>query len=146
MRGELIYAYDAALTGTVGFGVEFDAILSGAKPIPPQGARFDGGFEGPMTGRIAGHIRGVDHAYMRPDGRLELNLRAVIETADGARIALAAGGVGVLRADAAMIDLSENVTLITAHEAYAWVNARQIWAIGAVDLAAGRVRLEAFLQ
>lgn len=146
MRGELIYTYDVQLTGTTDFGVALEAILSGATPIPPQGARFDAGFDGRMTGRIAGAIRGVDHAYMRPDGRLELNLRAVIETDDGARIALEAGGVGLVRTDAPVIDLSENVTLLTACEAYAWVNARQIWASGAADLAAGRIRIEGCLQ
>ena len=146
MRGEKIYEYDVALTGTTEFGVAMEDILSGAIPIPPQGARFDGGFDGHMTGRISGHIRGVDHAYMRPDGHLELNLRAVIETNDSARIALEAGGVGVFRTDAPVIDLSENVTLHTAFAPYTWVNARQIWAIGTVDLAAGRVHIEAYLQ
>lgn len=146
MRGEKIYEYDAALTTQVDFGIELAAILDGSKPIPLQGARFDAGFEGRATGRLAGRVSGVDYAYLRHDGCLELNIRGVFETPDGGRIALQAGGVGVFRVREPVIDLSENVSLLTASEAYAWVNARQIWASGCVDLGAGRLHVEGYLQ
>ena len=55
---------------------------------------------------------------MRADGRLELNIRGIVEADDGARIALSAGGVGVFRAGEPVIDLAENITLHTAFEAY----------------------------
>ena len=146
MRGETIYQYTIDLTGTVDFGLDLNAVLSGEVPIPPQGARFDAGFEGRSSGRIAGRIRGIDHAYLRPDGRFELNLRAVFETDDGARIALCGDGVGILRPDAPVLDLSENISLLTASPSYAWVNGPQIWAVGFADLAAGKVHLESFMQ
>ena len=146
MRGEKIYEYEIDLTGTIDFGVELGAILEGKVPIPPQGARFDAGFDGRSTGRIAGRISGTDHAYMRPDGCLELNIRGVFETDDGSRIALEAGGVGVLRADAPILDLTETVRLFTASTDYAWVNARQILAFGSVNLDTGKIHLEGFLQ
>ncbi len=145
MRGEKIYEYDADITGMTDFGIELGAILDGSKPIPPQGARFDVGFEGRATGRLAGRVGGADYAYMRADGRIELNIRGVLETPDGARISLVAGGVGVLRANEPVIDLSENVSLLTAAEAYS-CNARQIWAVGVADLAAGKLHVEGYLQ
>ena len=69
-----------------------------------------------------------------------------MEADDGARIALSAGGVGVFRAGEPVIDLAENITLHTAFEAYAWVNARQIWGVGTVNLAAGKIHIEAYLR
>ena len=146
MQGEMIYAYDVEITGMTDFGIELGVILDGSRPIPPQGARFDVGFEGRATGRLAGRVSGTDYAYMRPDGCLELNIRGVIETPDGARIALFAGGVGVLRSGEPVIDLSENVSLLTASDAYGWVNARKIWAVGVADLGTGKLHIEGYLQ
>ncbi len=146
MRGEKIYAYDADITGTTDFGVALGAILDGSQPIPPQGARFDVGFDGHATGRLAGRVRGTDYAYVRADGQVELNIHGIFETPDGARIAFEAGGVGVLRPGEPVLDLSENVSLLTASVAYAWVNARQIWGVGFVDLGAGKIQIEAYLQ
>lgn len=146
MRGEQIYVYDGEVTSQVDFGIELAAILDGSKPIPLQGARFHAGFEGRATGRLAGRVSGVDYAYLRADGRLELNLRGVFETPDGARVSLQAGGVGVLRGTEPVFDLSENVSLLTASEAYGWVNARQIWAVGFVDLGTGKLHVEGYLQ
>ncbi|UTP38189.1 DUF3237 domain-containing protein [Phenylobacterium sp. LH3H17] len=146
MQGEKIYEYDAEMTSQVDFGIELAAILDGSRAIPLQGARFNAGFEGRAAGRLAGRVSGVDYAFMRPDGVLELNIHGVFETPDGARIALHAGGVGILRANEPMIDLSENVSLMTASADYTWVNGRQIWAVGVVDLAAGKLHLEGYLQ
>lgn len=146
MRGEEIYKYVVETTYMTDFGVELSAILDRTTPIPPQGARFDVGFDGRATGRLSGRVTGADHAYLRPDGRFELNLRGVIETDDGSRIALMASGVGVLRAGEPVLDLSENVSLLTASDGYAWVNARQIWAVGTANLATGQVHIEGYLQ
>ncbi len=146
VRGEKIYQYECDTTGMIDFGVELAAILDGKASIPPQGARFDVGFAGRATGRISGRVSGTDHAYMRPDGRLELNIRGVMETDDGSRIALMAGGVGILRASEPVLDLSENVSLLTASKDYAWINARQIWAVGTANLATGKVYVEGYLQ
>ena len=146
MRGERIYQYEVDMTGTIDFGIELAAILDGRQSIPPQGARFDAGFSGRVAGRISGRISGTDHAYLRPDGSFELNLRGVIETDDGCRLALMAGGIGVLRAGEPVLDLSENVNLLTASEHYAWINARQIWAIGTANLATGKIQIDGYLQ
>jgi hypothetical protein len=52
----------------------------------------------------------------------------------------------VPRADEPVADLFENVTLTTASAEYAWVNTRQIWGVGTVDLAAGKIHIDGHLQ
>ncbi len=146
MRGEKIYEYDVDVTGLTDYGVTLEAILSGKEKVPPQGLRIDIAFEGRATGRLAGRVRGVDYTRMRADGRVDLDIRAVIETENGSRIALSADGVAVPRAAEPIGDLSENVSLSTAAEDYAWVNARQVWGVGTVNFAVGKVHIDAYMQ
>lgn len=146
MRGEKIYEYDLDVTGVTDHGMSLDAVLSGAVPIPPQGARIDVSFEGHGKGRLTGRVRGTDFVRVRADGRVDLDIRATIETEDGQRIALNADGVAVPRAGEPIADLWENVTLSTAAESYAWVNTRQIWGIGTVNFATGKIHIDAYMQ
>jgi hypothetical protein len=146
MRGEKIYEYELDVTGMTDFGVTLEAVMSGQAAIPPQGLRIDVAFDGRATGRLAGRVRGIDHARMRADGRIDLDIRAVVETDDGHRVALAADGVATPRAGEPVADLFENVTLSTAVAGYAWVNARQVWGVGTVNFATGKIRIEAFMQ
>lgn len=146
MRGEKIYEYELDITSVTDYGLTMEAVLSGQVPIPPQGVRLDVAFSGRASGRLAGQVRGVDYLRMRADGRIDLDIRATIETDSGQRIALSADGVAVPRPESPMVDLSENVTLSTAVQDYAWVNGRQVWAVGTVDLAAGRVHIEGYVQ
>ena len=146
MRGEKIYEYDLDVTGMTDCGLSLDAILSGGAKIPAHGVRIDVAFEGSATGRLAGRVRGVDYARMRADGRVDLDIRAMLETNDGHRIALNADGVAVPRAAEPIADLSENVSLSTAAEPYAWVNTRQIWASGTVNFATGKIHIDAYMQ
>jgi len=146
MRGEKIYEYDLDVTGLTDSGVTLQGILSGQEKVPPQGVRIDIAFEGRATGRLAGRVRGVDYVRVRADGRIDLDIRAVIETENGSRIALSADGVAVPRAGEPIADLCENVILSTAAEDYAWVNARQVWGVGTVNFAAGKVHIDAYMQ
>jgi hypothetical protein len=146
MNGEKIYEYAIPLGDTVEYGSSLAAILAGDEKPPLHGARFDGPFEGRIDGRLSGTIRGCDFAFMRSDGVLELNIHARIDTVDGARIALSAGGIGRFRPDEPILDLAENVRLTTSYKAYDWVNGRQIWATGTVDLGAGTISLQGFMQ
>jgi hypothetical protein len=146
MRGEKIYEYDLDVTGMTDHGLGLDAILSGQVPVPPQGARIDVAFDGRAKGRLAGRVYGVDYARMRADGRIDLDIHATIETDDGHRVALSAGGVAVPRAGEPVADLWENVRLDTAADAYAWVNTRQVWGYGTVNFATGKIHIEAYLQ
>lgn len=133
MKGEKIYEYDLNITGMTDYGITLQSILSGQSKIPPQGARIDVAFEGRATGRLTGRVRGTDYLRIRPDGRIDLDIRATIETEDGHRIALSADGVGVPRAAEPIADLRENISLTTAAESYAWVNPRQVWGVGTVN-------------
>jgi hypothetical protein len=146
MRGEKIYECDLDITAVTDYGVSMDAILSGRENIPPQGARFDVAFDGRSSGRLSGRVRGVDYLWARADWRVELDVRATIETDDGYRIALSADGVASPRSGELIADLIENVCLTIATENYAWVNARQIWGVGTVNLAARKIHVEAYLQ
>ena len=146
MRGEKVYEYDLDVTGTTDYGVSLEAILTGEATVPPQGARIDVAFEGRANGRLAGHVRGVDFLRIRADGRIDLDIRATIETADGRRIALSADGVGVRRATEPVADLCENVRLSTAAGDYAWVNTRQVWGAGTVNFATGKIHIDAYMQ
>jgi len=146
MKGEKIYEYDLDVTGITDYGVSLDAILSGKEKLPPQGVRIDVAFEGRAVGRLAGRVRGIDYLRMRADGRIDLDIRAILETDDGRRIALSADGVGVPRAAEPVADLSENVSLSTAAEDFAWVNTRQIWGSGTVNFAPGKIHIDAHMQ
>jgi hypothetical protein len=43
-----------------------------------------------------------------------------------------------------VIQLRENVTLLTNHPELSWLNALQLWATGTVDVANGQVRVKAY--
>ena len=146
MRGEKIYEYVLDITGVTDYGLALDAVLSGKNKVPPQGARFDVAFEGNATGRLSGQVRGTDFLSMRADGRADIDLRITFETQDGCRIALTADGVAVPRADEPIIDIVENAALTTAAANYAWVLSRQVWAVGTVNLATGKIHVEGYLQ
>ena len=146
MTGEKIYEYDLDVTGVTDYGVTLEAILASKEKIPPQGARIDIALEGRARGRLAGRVKLVDYLRIRADGRIDLDIRAVIETDDGRRIALSADGVGLPRATEPIADLSENIRLSTAAPGYAWVNTRQIWGSGTVNFAAGKVHIDAHMQ
>lgn len=146
MNGEKIYEYDLDVTAVTDYGVTLQAILSGQARVPPQGARIDVAFEGRASGRLAGRVHGIDYLRMRADGRIDLDIRAVIETQDGHRIALTADGVGVPRAAEPVADLRENVRLTTAAADYGWVNTRQVWGVGTVNFASGKIHVDAYMQ
>ncbi len=146
MKGEKIYEYDLDVSGITDYGVGLDAILSGQEKLPPQGVRIDVAFEGRAVGRLAGRVRGIDYLRLRADGRIDLDIRAILETDDGYRIALSADGVGVPRAAEPVADLSENISLSTVAEVYAWVNTRQIWGSGTVNFATGKIHINAYMQ
>jgi len=146
MEGERIYEYDLDITEVTDYGFTLEDVLSGKTSVPMQGARIDVAFKGRTTGRLAGHVHGIDYLLIRADGRVDLNIHATIETEDGHRIALAAVGVCLPRPAEPIADLRENVELITASEDYAWVNTRQVWGVGTVNFAIGKINVEAYMQ
>lgn len=146
MRGEKIYEYEFDLTGVTDYGVSMDDILAGKEKIPLQGARFDLAITGRGKGRLSGRAHGVDYVRVRADGRFELDLHLTIETDDGQRIALSGDGQAAPRKGEPVLDIFANIRLSTAAKEYAWVNARQIWAIGTASLATRKINAEAYMQ
>lgn len=143
LPGELLYEYTATITQVVEYGVSMQTLTSGEAPPPAEGARVDVYFEGPVSGaKLSGSVKGVDYVYFRADGRIELNIRGEITNEDGAKIALAATGVAF--GDPPVIQLRENVTLLTSHPEHSWVNPLQVWAPGTVDLAQGQIRVRGY--
>lgn len=146
MNGKKIFEYALDITKTADSGIALSDILSGAQAVPPQGLRIDVHFEGQASGDIAGHVYGVDYIRLRADGRISLDIRAMIEVDAERRIAISADGVAVVRDGEPMADLWENVSLTTAAPEYAWVNTKQIWSVGTVNFATGKILLEAYAQ
>ena len=144
--GELLYEYALNVTGITEYGVSFEELMSGKVAPPTEGARFDVTFEGTVSGsKLKGMVKGVDYLWMRADGRIQLDIHAVITTDDGQKIKLHADGVGLPRKDSSIADLRENVTLFTSSNDYKWVNVLQVWGIGTVDFAKQIVQVTAYL-
>ncbi len=129
---------DLQITEVSDFGTSMNDIMSGKVAPPPQGARINVAFEGTTKGVLAGTMKGVDYLNIRADGRIDLNIHAVIVTPDGARIAYEAGGVSV-PGDGGIGQLTETVKLTTSSEKYAWVNTHTFVAKGTVNLNTGEV-------
>ena len=146
MRGQKIIELDLDITGVTDYGVSMDAILSKKERIPSQGVRFDVAFDGQSLGRLSGRVRGVDYIWARADWRIDLDIRATIEIDGGHRIALSGDGVATQRSGEPIVDLVENLRFNTAVENYAWLNTRPVWGVGTVNLAAGKIKVEGYLQ
>ena len=46
--GEKLYEYTVKFTGVTEYGVSLESLLAGKVAPPPEGARFDVYFEGPL--------------------------------------------------------------------------------------------------
>jgi hypothetical protein len=143
--GELIYEYAPQVIQIVEYGASAEALLSGQERPAAEGARIDFYLEGPVIGpKLRGMLKGVDYLYFRADGRVHLHIHAEITTDDGKKIALAAEGIAISRQGSSVLDLRENVTLLTNYPEFSWVNAIQIWASGTVDVSSGHVHVKAY--
>jgi hypothetical protein len=144
MTGELIYEYTLQVTRVVEYGLSADQLFSGQASPTPEGARIDFHLEGSVTGpKLKGTVVGIDYLYFRADGRAQLHIHAEITTEDGKKISLAAGGIAVPEKGSSIVQLRENVTLLSNHPELSWVNGIQVWASGTVDVSNGRVHVEA---
>lgn len=145
LQTEQLYEYTVRLTDFAEFGASLAETLAGQRPVPPSGVRADLAFEGRSQGRLAGTIHGVDYFHLRPDGRMELDIRAVLTTDDGACIALEAGGVALAEPGSPVMALREHVRCTTAHENYTWLNHQEIWATGEADMSKREVTIRGFV-
>jgi len=142
----LIYEYTANVTSVAEYGIGLAALASGQVPPPPEGARIDVSFGGPVSGpRIAGVVKATDYLSVRADGRFDLHIHGEITTGDGARIAFFAGGVALPRPGGGPIfELRENISLFTSVPEYRWVNPLQVWGVGTVDLSTQVIHIKGY--
>lgn len=124
----------------------------------PEGIRVNfyvtgGEFSGP---RLRGKLRpvGADWLTIRPDGIGILDVRATMETTDGALIFIAYNGVtdlGIGGYEAFLegklpprLQLRTTPRLSTAHPDFAWLNRLQCVAVGEADLETFTVRYDVY--
>ncbi|MFO7446123.1 MAG: DUF3237 family protein [Ignavibacteriaceae bacterium] len=126
------------------YGFSWKTFTSGNIQPPLQGARFDIAFEGNITGEnINGVIKGVDFLEVRADGKFMLNIQATIITSDGESIAL--NESGVLTPDpAGYAKLHLNMNFSTASPRYEWLNKKQVWGIGEVNMFTGIITVKGY--
>jgi len=146
MIGKKIFEYELDVVRVTDSGVSLEEVLSGNTKIPLSGVRVDVAFEGQAKGDIAGRVYGVDYIQIRPDGSILLDIRAMIETTDGHRIAISADGRATASPTTPVAQLRENISLSTASEKYQWLNAHQIWGVGQVDFSTQKILIEAYMQ
>lgn len=146
MKIERIYSYTVNVSEMIDYGQKLGRILSGKEVPSLSGARFDTTVSGRSEGRLSGSVIGTDFLFLRPDGGFDVDIRARIETDDGCRLFLSAGGVGALREGQLIMDLTEYVRLHSSFPQYTWVNTCQFWARGYADLNKGEIFTEGFMS
>ncbi len=131
-------------TGLTEYGVSWQGLASGEEQVPPQGARFDIYFEGTVKGDgISGKVKGVDYLIVRADGKFQLRIFASILTDDGEIIALEEDGIMTLP-EPGTAGLYLNMRFSTTAPQYQWLNQKQVWGIGSVDMAAGKIDITGY--
>jgi hypothetical protein len=139
-----LFEEEVFLTGITEYGIDWEEVWNGVVTVPVQGARFDIAFEGKLKGaELCGTIRGVDFLEVRADGKFMVNIQATVITDDGEAIALKKDGVLTPSPDRAA-QLHLNVQLSTASVKYDWINSKQIWGIGEVNMNEGRIVVKGY--
>jgi hypothetical protein len=129
---QLEYRFKAAFTDSVQIG-----------PVP-AGVRVDNYFDGAMTeGELTGaRVRGVDQITIRGDGSVELDIREIIETEQGA-ISADVRGYALPHPDVPTLHAITGYALFTtAVPAYAAYNDAVLAIEGTVDMATGQIDVE----
>ncbi len=132
------------ITNVEEFGSSFEALNQGKLEIPKEGFRANVAVKGVVSGpEFEGTATGVDYLYARADGRIQLDVKVTITTVDGKNISFAAGGVAIPQEDGSF-KIAENVTLFSTHPEYAHLNTLQIWGLGTVNPATGKIELKCY--
>ncbi len=145
VTGTLVYQYAPQVVQVIEYGTSADVAFSGQMALPSSGIRLDLYLEGPVVGpKLNGTVKAVDYMYVRADGRTELHIHGAITTDSGKNVALFADGLAIRQGASAVFDLRENVTLLSSHPEFSWLNGAQIWASGTVDISSGQVQVSAY--
>ncbi|MCB0281578.1 MAG: DUF3237 family protein [Calditrichaeota bacterium] len=140
------YLFDEqiVLTGITEYGISWEEMLNGEVQIPQNGARFDITFEGNVVGdAIKGVIKGTDYLEIRTDGKFMLHIQARIVTDDGETIAVKETGIST-PGDNGIARLNLNMDFYTSAGKYNWLNSKQVWAVGEVDMINGLVNMKGY--
>jgi len=141
---ELLFEEEVSLTGITEYGISWDDMISGKAKVPLQGARFDIAFEGKISGEnLNGLIKGVDYLEVQADGNFILNIYASIITDDGEMISLKEDGI-LSPSDNGSAKLNLNMRFSSAFPQYSWLNKKQVWGIGDVNMQRGEVTVKGF--
>ena len=141
-----IFDEEISLTAITEYGISWGDIAGGKAEIPLNGARFDISFEGKLTGgKINGVIKGTDFLEIRADGKFMLDIRAAIITDDGEIIAVKEDGVSAPGPDGTA-RLNLNMHFSTISSKYSWLNIKQGWLIGEVDMIKGKVKMKGYIN
>lgn len=139
-----IFTEEINLTEITEYGIDWSEMLKPDQLIPLQGARFDLAFEGIIKGdRLNGVIKGVDYLEIRSDGKFALNIHATIITNDGFTISVRETGISTPDSSGKAI-LHLNMDFFTASSEYDWINKKQVWSVGEVDMKSGKVLVTGF--
>ena len=139
-----LFDEEVFLTGINEFGIAWEDLLSGNAEIPPQGARFILTFEGSLSGeKLKGSIKGTDYLLVRADGKFLLNLHVSILTNDGEMIFLEEYGV-LTPGGNKIAKLHLNMQFSTVSSQYDWINKKQVWGIGEVDMQKGAIQIKGY--
>lgn len=139
-----IFTEEINLTEITEYGIDWSDMLKPNTLIPLQGARFDLAFEGIIKGdQLNGVIKGVDYLEIRPDGKFSLNIHATIITNDGFTISVRETGISNPDSSGKAI-LHLNMDFFTASSEYDWINKKQVWSVGEVDMKSGKVLVTGF--
>lgn len=139
-----IFTEEINLTEITEYGIDWSEMLKPDQLIPLQGARFDLAFEGIIKGdRLNGVIKGVDYLEIRSDGKFSLNIHATIITNDGFTISVRETGISTPDSSGKAI-LHLNMDFFTASSEYDWINKKQVWSVGEVDMKSGKVLVTGF--
>lgn len=141
---EHLFDEEIQLTGITEYGIRWEDIIDASADIPPQGARFDLAFEGKVIGKkLNGTIKGMDYLQIRSDGKFMLNIHAAIVTDDGETIAVKEDGISSPE-PSGTAKLHLNMEFFTTSEKYSWINKKQVWSVGEVNMTSGNVKVSGF--
>lgn len=108
----------------------------------PAGHRMNLQIEGDVApgGRVDGHISGIDYLCVRPDGVIELNIRATLTSEMGEIVAVRGSGLAVLSAEGPAQGRIA-LTYQTASQDLAWLNRTLGVAVTQADMAEGTLQM-----
>ena len=139
-----LFTQKVQLTYIREYGISWEELVEEMLAPPAQGARFDIGFEGKLSGdRLRGGISGIDYLEVRADAKYQLNCYATIITHDGETIAFHEDGT-LTPNEAGIAQLYLNMNFSTASANYQWLNQKLAWGLGEMDMRKGFVNTRAY--